>query len=147
MNPPVLLQLLADAVLALHVGVVLFVVGGLVLIIAGNLLGWRWVNRLWFRVLHIVAILIVAAEAWLGIACPLTTLEVWLRRRAGEAGALAGEAYRDSFVGYWLQRLLYYDAPPWVFTLAYTLFALAVVVTWWRFPPQRCTAQDAPKRT
>jgi len=42
--------LLANAVLVLHVAVVLFVVGGLVLVVAGNLLlGWAWVNALWFR--------------------------------------------------------------------------------------------------
>jgi len=144
MTTPALLQALADAVLALHIAVVLFVVGGLALIVAGNLRGWRWVNRFWFRLLHIAAILVVAAEAWLGVACPLTTLEVWLRRRAGAAGVLASEAYRDSFVGYWLQRLLYYDAPPCVFTLAYTLFALAVVAVWWRYPPQRRRGRMQP---
>ena len=56
-------QLLADAVLALHVAIVLFVVGGLVLVIAGNFRGWRWVNRLWFRLAHLGAIAVVVAEA------------------------------------------------------------------------------------
>ena len=42
-------QFLADAVLALHFGVVVFVVGGLVTVLAGNWLGWRWVNGWWFR--------------------------------------------------------------------------------------------------
>ena len=37
-------QFLADAVLVLHFGVVLFVVGALVLILAGNARHWRWVN-------------------------------------------------------------------------------------------------------
>ena len=77
-------QLLADIVLVLHFAVVLFVVGGLVLILAGNLIGWRWVNSLWFRLLHLAAIAIVVAEAWLGITCPLTTLERSEERRVGK---------------------------------------------------------------
>lgn len=122
-------QLLADAVLAVHVGVVAFVVLGLVLIVAGNLRHWRWVNNLWFRLAHLAAIVTVVAEAWLGIICPLTTLEIWLRRQGGAA------AYEGSFIGHWLQQLLYYDFPPWVFILAYTLFALLVAFCFWRFPP------------
>ena len=52
-------QILADAVLLLHLGVVLFVVGGLVLILLGNWLAWRWVNMLWFRLAHLGAIAFV----------------------------------------------------------------------------------------
>ena len=123
-------QLLADAVLVLHVAIVVFVVGGLAVIVAGNLAGWRWINALWFRVAHLAAIAIVAAEAWFGAVCPLTTLEMWLRARA------RATTYSGSFIEHWLQRLLYYDAPPWVFTLAYSLFALAVAAAWWWFPPR-----------
>lgn len=120
---------LADAVLVLHVAIVAFVVGGLLLIVAGNLRGWRWVNRGWFRVAHLAAIVIVAAEAWLGVACPLTTLEMTLRARAGAS------LYAGGFIEHWLQRLLYWDAPPWVFVAGYTAFALLVLAVWWRFPP------------
>jgi hypothetical protein len=125
-------QLLADVVLALHVGVVAFVVGGLLLVVIGNLAGWRWVNRLWFRLAHLGAIVVVVAEAWFGLVCPLTTLEMWLRSRAR-----GGSTYTGSFIEHWLQRLLYYDAPAWVFTLAYSLFGLAVAAAWWYFPPRR----------
>lgn len=126
-------HLAADAVLALHFAVVLFVVGGLILIIVGNLNGWRWVNALWFRLLHLAAIAIVVAEVWLGITCPLTTLELWLRAQSG-AGVATG--YSESFVGYWLQRLLFYSAPPWAFVLAYTVFGALVLAVWFRFPPE-----------
>ncbi|MBO6850431.1 MAG: DUF2784 domain-containing protein [Marinobacter sp.] len=124
-------QILADAVLAVHVAIVVFVVGGLVLILLGNRLGWQWVNRRWFRYLHLLAIGVVVLQAWLGVLCPLTTLEMWLRAEAGEAG------YTGSFVQYWLQRLLYYEAPPWVFIAAYSLFGLAVLFAWWKFPPAK----------
>ena len=129
MNDPPLYQALADAVLTLHVGIVVFVIGGLVLIVVGNLRSWRWVNGIAFRLAHLAAIAVVAAEAWLGVACPLTTLEMWLRTKARVA------TYDGSFLEHWLRRVLYYDAPAWAFTLAYSLFALAVAAAWWRFPP------------
>lgn len=128
----------ADAVLVLHAAVVLFVVGGLVLVVAGNLLRhaaggprWPWVNRSWFRLLHGAAIATVVAQAWLGITCPLTTLEWWLRAQAGQAMPDQG------FIELWLHRLLFYAAPPWVFAAAYTGFGLAVAAAWWHWPPRR----------
>lgn len=127
-------QFLADSFLTLHFAIVLFVVGGLVFIIGGNLNGWRWVNALWLRLLHLAAIAIVAAEAWLGIACPLTTLEIWLRAQSG-TGFTAH--YNESFVGHWLQRLSFYSAPSWMFLLGYTAFGALVVAVWFGFPPER----------
>ena len=122
---------LADSVLVLHFGVVAFVVVGLPLIVLGNVRGWAFVNGLAFRLAHLAAIAVVVAQAWLGVVCPLTTLESWLRARSGEA------AYEGSFIEHWLTRILFYDAPAWVFTLAYTLFGLAVAAAWWRFPPRK----------
>jgi polyferredoxin len=124
-------QLLADMVLSLHVAIVAFVIGGLVLIIAGNLLLWQWVNALWFRLAHLAAIAIVVAESWFGVLCPLTSLESSLRAKAHET------TYAVSFIEHWLQRILYYEAPTWVFTVAYSLFGLVVAATWWYFPPRR----------
>ncbi|MDQ9169145.1 DUF2784 domain-containing protein [Oxalobacteraceae bacterium R-40] len=119
----------ADAVLLLHVAIVCFVILGPVLIVAGNMRGWRWVNALSFRATHAAAILVVIAESWVGIACPLTILEMRLRERAGFA------VYDGSFIEYWLQRFLYYDFPAWAFTVSYSLFGLLVLAVWWRFPP------------
>jgi hypothetical protein len=124
-------QLLADGILVLHIAFVAFVAGGLALIIAGNLLGWRWVNGFRFRLCHLAAIGFVVAQAWLGAICPLTRLEMWLREQARQG------AYSGSFIEYWLQRLLYFEAPAWVFVMVYTLFGLAVVATWRLYPPRR----------
>ena len=117
---------LADAVLALHVLFVLFVVGGFALILAGAR-RWRWVRNRAFRIAHLAAILLVAAEALLGVTCPLTYWEDVLRA--------AGREER-SFVGRWLAWLLYYDLPEWAFALAYAAFALAVIWSWSAIPPR-----------
>lgn len=123
--------LAADVVLFLHLCVVVFVVLGLVLIVLGNLRGWRFVNAWWFRLLHLATIVVVVLQSWLGVVCPLTMLELWLREQAGHA------TYAGGFIEHWLSRLLYFEAPAWVFVLAYTAFGLCVLAAWWRWPPRR----------
>lgn len=124
-------SLLADFVLILHTAVAAFVVLGLPLIWLGNARNWHWVNRLWFRLLHLGTIAFVVIQSLLGMICPLTILENWLRTQAGQIDRGA------SFIEYWFTRILFYQAPSEVFTLSYTLFGLAVVWTWWKFPPRR----------
>ena len=120
--------LLADLVLLLHALIVVFIVLSLVLIIIGGQRQWAWIGNPWFRVTHLVAIAIVVAQAWLGRLCPLTILEAWLR--APDA------APQQSFMQYWLQQLLYYDLPLWMFGVAYTLFGILVVLAWRWYPPK-----------
>jgi hypothetical protein len=121
----------ADAVLVLHVLFVAYVVLGLVLILIGKLASWRWVRSPWFRLTHIAAIGVVVAQSWLGITCPLTTLEMALRARGGDT------VYGGSFVEYWLSQLLYFSAPDWVFVLVYSLFGLLVAVSWFWVRPSK----------
>ena len=119
--------MMADLVVVVHFAIVLYIVGGLAAVWLGAPLGWRWVRNPWFRYLHLAAIGYVAAEALLGVACPLTVWEDLLRGRAGA----------DSFVGRWVRRLLYYDAPAWAFTTAYVAWALATLATLRLVPPRR----------
>ena len=69
-------------------------------------------------------------EALLGVACPLTVWEDLLR----------GGARPESFVGRWVQRLLYYQAPEWVFTVAYVAWAAASAAHAGLVPPRRKAA-------
>jgi Protein of Unknown function (DUF2784) len=126
---------LADTVLLIHFAIVAFVVAGLPTIVIGNWLQWGWVNAYGFRVLHLAAIVVISAQAWLGQYCPLTVLESWLRVQAG------GAAYGASFVQHWLERLFYFNAPLWVFAVVYTLFAALVALVWWFYPPSRSQAR------
>ena len=104
---------------------------GLLLILMGGLRQWSWVRNDWFRFLHMGAILVVVLQSLVGMICPLTTLEMWLRARAGDT------TYEGSFVAQWLHALLYYTAPDWVFTLVYVVFGAAIVGAWFFVPP-RC---------
>lgn len=117
----------ADTVLVVHFGIVVFIVGGLVLTWIGAPLGWRWVRNPGFRYTHLAAIVFVALEALIGMACPLTLWE----------DALRGGDQPGSFVGRWVQRLLYYRAPEWVFTSVYLAWAGATVLTLRFVPPRR----------
>ena len=43
----------------LHTGFIAFVVLGLVLVLIGMAIGWRWTRNAWFRVAHLAAIAFV----------------------------------------------------------------------------------------
>ena len=124
-------SLLADIVLMTHVAFVLFVVLGLILILCGGFCGWKWVRNPWFRAAHLVGIGLVVVQSWFGIICPLTTLEMHLRELAGD------ETYAGTFIAHWLHRILFLHAPMWAFAVCYTLFGLAVLVSWTKFRPRR----------
>ena len=123
--------IVADIILLIHVLFVLFVVFGLLLILAGKIFAWGWVYNFSFRVTHLVAIGVVVLQSWLGLICPLTVWEMNLRARAGDS------VYEGSFIAHWMQKLLYYRAEEWVFILLYTLFAALVAASWYWVRPRR----------
>jgi hypothetical protein len=53
-----------------------------------------------------------------------------LREKAGDA------VYSGSFVAHWLETLLYYQAPQWVFVAGYTAFGVLVMASWFWVPPR-----------
>ncbi|MBI3918644.1 MAG: DUF2784 domain-containing protein [Betaproteobacteria bacterium] len=119
--------LLADLVLIVHFAFVLFVVGGLALILIGAAAGWQWVRNFWFRIAHLAAIAFVAVESLVGVWCPLTVWE----------DALRGTGSDMSFIARWVRAILFWNLPEWLFTVAYCTLALVVITTWWRVRPRR----------
>ena len=79
-------MLLANAVALLHAAAVLFM-------LTGSLLALRWPGVLW---LHVPVSLAILGLYLTGSDCPLTTLELALRERAGEPG------YRGGFIGHYI---------------------------------------------
>jgi hypothetical protein len=122
--------MIADAILVVHFGIVLFIVGGLVAVWVGAAFGWHWIRNPWFRYAHLGAIVFVAGEALVGMACPLTVWE----------DALRGGGRAESFVGRWVRWLLFYEAPEWMFTAAYVAWATATLLTLRAVPPRRRAA-------
>jgi len=118
---------LAELILIVHFLFVTFVVGGLASIWIGAAAGWTWIRHFWFRALHLAAIVFVAAEAALGVWCPLTVWE----------DALRGAREEKGFIARWIHRVLFYDFPAWAFTVAYVTFALVVAATWWWIRPKK----------
>jgi len=127
--------LAADITLFLHASFVAFVVVGLILIFVGKAVAWKWIRNPWFRWAHLAAISIVVVQSWLGVICPLTTLEMALRSRAGDS------VYPGAFMAHWLETILYYDAPEWIFAVCYTAFAVIVVASWFCVPPRTTTGR------
>lgn len=122
-------SLLADFVVVFHLGYVLFVVLGLVLILAGSLFQWSWVRSSWFRLVHLCMIGIVVVESLLSITCPLTTLETYLRSKAGQT------THSGSFMGRLAHEVLFFELTPEFFTIAYCLFGAIVLATLLLVPP------------
>jgi hypothetical protein len=130
MESPALYSLVADAILVTHVLFVAFVVLSLILIFVGKSLSWLWVRNPWFRVTHLLGIGVVVLQAWFGVLCPLTIWEMDLRSKAGET------IYESSFITHWLNELLYYQAPSWVFVVYYTVFGGLVLASWFLVRPR-----------
>lgn len=124
-------SLMADLILVIHFLFIVFVLGGQVCIVIGYFRNWHWVHHLAFRVCHILAIGIVIAQAWVNQLCPLTLWENALREVAGEP------TYAKTFVQHWLGKLVYYDAPQWLFTVAYSLFGAVVLFSWFCVRPAK----------
>ena len=86
-----LYRLLADLIVLLHFGFVLFAVLG------GFLVWWRR----WIAWLHVPALLWAATIEFTGGICPLTPLENWFRQRGNEAG------YSGGFIEQYVIAILY----------------------------------------
>lgn len=121
-------QTLATLVFMIHFGVVLFNVGGLVAIPLGGLFRWGWVRIFWWRILHLLSLGVVAAQAVLGQVCFLTIWQATLAgRSSGETPPLAAT---------WVNSLLYWPLPLWVYALIYVA-VLAYTLALWRWVPPR----------
>jgi len=128
---PALAAFFADAILALHVGIVAFVVLGQAAILIGAWRRWRWIRNFRFRIAHLATMVFVALQSWLGQLCPLTVWEQALRTRAGQS------AYAESFIEHWLSQLIFFEAPWWAFVVAYSAFAALAAACWIWLPPRR----------
>ena len=114
----------ADSILCIHCAFVAFVVAGLVLIWIGYIFNWHFVRNTIFRIIHLLAIGLVFVQTIAGRECPLTIWEQKLRMMAGQE-----TIYQNGCIEFWINSIMFYEAPPYVFTIAYSLFFIIVCLT------------------
>lgn len=114
-------------VLAAHLAVIAFNIGGLVVVPLGAILHWRWVRILWWRALHLASLAAVALQATLGRACFLTDWQ----------DALTGGGAHDPLIMRWVNGVIYWPLPMWAFTAGYLAVLAYAVALWWFVRPTR----------
>lgn len=122
---------LADAVVAVHVAYVGYVVLGQFAIWIGLLFRRQWARNFWFRATHFAAIAYVAFEEFAGLTCPLTTWENDLRIKAGQS------VTEGTFMGRFLHDLLFVTWSDNVVMWLHIGCAAIVLLTLVLFPPRR----------
>jgi Protein of Unknown function (DUF2784) len=110
----------ALSILLLHIAVIAFNVIGCVLVPVGAWRGWRWVREFWWRLAHLLSLAVVALQALLDRACFLT---IW-------QGDLSDRAHVQPLIAGWIDRLIYWPLPLWVFALAYVVVFVYVIALW-----------------
>jgi hypothetical protein len=121
---------LAQLVLALHLVVIAFNIAGLVVIPLGARLDWDWVRIRGWRALHVASWVVVAVQAVLGRACFLTDWQDGLQGAGGE----------PPMIMRWVNSVIYWPLPMWVFTAMYVALFAYVLALWWWVRPRRRTA-------
>ncbi len=122
MNPE-LSMLFARLTLYLHFLVVVFNIGGLIVIALGKLLSWHFARIFWWRSLHALSMALVAVQAAFGQYCFLTLIESALERAAGTP--------REPFwLDEWVSAAVYWPLPLSVFVPLY-LFGLGLTLWFW----------------
>lgn len=126
-----LYKILADIIVVVHFGWVLFMLLGFVLSLWGFF--WREFFNWWlFRMLHLFGIVYVVLLAVLRQYCPLTILENTLRARYNPI-----LTYPGSFIVHYINRLVYPDVNPLILLIPTIFIAVFTVVIFIIKPPAR----------
>lgn len=120
-----LYRALADGVVVFHLAFIIFVA-------VGSVLAWRWPAVAWA---HLPALAWAAGSVTIGLPCPLTPLEKWCRRRAGDEG------YAGGFVDHYVEGVIY----PEEYTGALRLAIAAIVLAGYAGLVRRRRASLGPR--
>ena len=137
-----LYRILADFVVLIHFGWIVFVLIGFFItvlaLIAVYIFGrrnkWerRFLDRWVLRTVHIGGIAYVAVLAIMHKYCPLTTLENFLRHRHDPA-----TTYPGGFLIYYIERLVYPDLPIRTILIPTITVAVLTLLMFTIRPPQK----------
>jgi hypothetical protein len=87
-------EFIADLLMLAHAAYSLFVVLGLMMILLGMVLGWRWSRNRYFCIAHLAATTFLMVRVWTSLACPFSTAENAFRSRITVPCPL-GDAFHD----------------------------------------------------
>ena len=121
----------ADFVLIIHFCIVFFLVFGFLALPIGFFNNYSWTRNTKLRVTHILLMGFITLEAILGVTCPLTIIESTLRQIE----------YDQSFVAYWIEKIIYWDLPPYFFVILYSFCFVLSLVFWRVHPPDHLDRQ------
>ncbi len=124
----------ATLILLVHLGIVVFNVFGLVAIPLGKWLDWEFVRGFWWRFAHMLSLAVVALQAVLGRACFLTIWESALRSDAGPSDV-------PPMIATWINSVLYWSLPLWMFAAGYVGVLLYALMLWRWVPPRLRTTE------
>ena len=127
-------ELAATLILLVHLAIVAFNIFGLIVVPIGSLLRWDFVRGFWWRFAHVLSLAVVALQAVLGRACFLTIWESALRADAGPSTV-------PPMIATWINSVLYWPLPLWVFAAGY-LGVLLYALMLWRWVPPRLGATE-----
>ena len=118
--------MLADIILILHFLVVIFITVGFLLIPIGYYYDWIWIKNFKLRLFHFGLMFLVTFETLVGITCPLTSIENYLR----------GMNNSKSFISFWIEKIIYWDFPTSFFMFLYFVFLGWTLLMWKIYPPK-----------
>ncbi|RZD17571.1 MAG: DUF2784 domain-containing protein [Candidatus Acididesulfobacter diazotrophicus] len=121
---------LSGFVLYFHLIVILFIIFGFIVVPIGAKFKWKFIYEFWWRLAHLVSMIVVAIQAVLGKACFLTYIQSDLLENAGK------KEYKVPFIQTYVDRLIYYNFPIWAFSIVYIILFLYTIYLWYIFPPQ-----------
>ena len=120
-------SLLSDVVLVFHFIIIIFIISGFILVPIGYKMKWVWLSNLKLRSFHLGLICFVTIEATIGMTCPLTIIENLFNE----------SKYSQSFIKFWISKIIYWDLPTLFFIILYSLCTLWTILMWKIFPPKR----------
>ncbi len=124
-------KILADAIVIIHFGWILFMLLGFVLTLRSFFRKDFW-DRWLFRTIHLFGIMYVSSLAIMRRDCPLTLLENALRAKYDPS-----VAYPGSFMVYYVEKFVYPDVNLWLILIPTAFIAIFSIIIYIVRPPQK----------
>lgn len=124
-------KILADLIVMIHFGWILFMIGGFIFTLC-CFFRKEFFDRWLLRMIHLFGIIYVGVLAVLGKHCPLTILEYNLRIKHNPE-----LNYPGSFIIYYIEKLVYPDANLIVFLIPTIFIAIFTAIVFIIRPPKK----------